>query len=565
MPSVGQGQYEITTDAVPGTRYFYRLNGARELPDPASKLQPEGVHGPSEIIDTAFGWTTKAPDTPIDRLVLYEAHVGTSTPEGTFDAMIPRLDELVDLGASALELMPISAFPGKRNWGYDVAAPFAIEASYGGPRGLQRLVDACHMRGLRVVVDVVYNHMGPEGCYLAEFGPYVSDRYATPWGDALNFDGPGSDEVRRYFLEHARYLTTELGVDGLRLDATHAIVDTSAYPFLEELADTMRRLGDALHRRIDLFPEDLRNDPRLVLPVERGGTGLDAQWNDDFHHALHALLTGERLGYYRDFGMTEQLAKAMRQGFVFTGEHSAFRGHRLGRSGPRLEPHRFIAYLQNHDQVGNRSGGERIGQLVSFEKQKLGAGALLLAPFVPLLFMGEEYGDPSPFSYFVDHSDPDLARAVREGRSAELSRFGWPSATPDPTAESTFDASKLRWQMRTEGRHRRLLDWYRTLLALRRDHPALARGGEIDVRAFEAEKVLMVTRSHGKSVCFVVLHFGDGAAPVLPIARRAYKKVIDSADERWGGPGSRAPDRIEGGEVSLDVRPESVVVYEVVL
>jgi maltooligosyltrehalose trehalohydrolase len=405
----------------PGTRYFYRLDGNTERPDPASKFQPEGVHGPSQVIDPHFVWEELHwSGIPFSHYVLYELHVGTFTAQGTFDAIVPHLDELKDLGITSIEIMPVAQFPGDRNWGYDGVYPGAVQNSYGGPEGLKRLIDACHQRGLAVTLDVVYNHLGPEGNYLCDFGPYFTDRYHTPWGAAINFDGPDSDAVRRFFIENALSWVTEFRLDALRLDAVHGIFDFSALHFLQELAAAVHEQAERLNRRIYVIAESDLNDVRLVSSPELGGYGLDAQWNDDFHHALHTLLTGERTGYYEDFGRIQDLAKAFAEGFVYSGAYSPARRRRHGNTSKDLAADRFVVCAQNHDQVGNRLKGDRLSALVSFEGLKLAAAVVLLSPFIPLLFMGEEYGETAPFPYFVSHSDPDLIEVVRRGRRAEF-------------------------------------------------------------------------------------------------------------------------------------------------
>ena len=407
----------IFEDVPPGTDYLYRLDDRVERPDPASRWQPQGVHGPSRVLDPTFPWSDSAwRGLPLRDYVLYELHVGAFTREGTFDGVAARLDELKELGVTAVELMPVAQFPGARNWGYDGVYPFAVQESYGGPAGLKRLVDAAHARGLAVVLDVVYNHLGPEGNYLGEYGPYFTDRYRTPWGSALNFDGAESDEVRRYFIENALYWQTEFHLDGLRLDAVHAIRDFSATPFLEELAEQCRRRAEALRRPFRLIAESDMNMARHILPRALGGFGLDAQWSDDFHHCLHALLTGERDGYYADYGGVGQLAKVWREGYAYTGEHSCFRRHRHG-SSPRANAfEQFVVCAQNHDQVGNRMLGERFGALLSFERQKLAAGALLLSPFVPLFVHG---------------------RGIRRDRSVSVLREPWRSRAGGGRAPGT--------------------------------------------------------------------------------------------------------------------------------
>jgi maltooligosyltrehalose trehalohydrolase len=392
-----RGYHHTTAEAEPGTRYLYRLDG-RELPDPASRYQPEGVHGPSEVTDPTFGWSDHTWfGLPLRDYVLYELHTGTFTPQGTFEAIVPWLSELRDLGVTVIELMPVAQFPGTRNWGYDGVYPYAPQASYGGPEGLKRLVDACHARGLGVCLDVVYNHLGPEGCYVDEFGPYFTDAYITPWGRAMNFDGPDSDEVRTFFIGNALYWFEEFHIDALRLDAVHAILDTSALPFLEELALATADLGERLNRRLHLIAESADNDARIIAPRELGGFGLDAQWNDDFHHALHALVTGERAGYYADYGDLRHLARAYADGFVYQGEYSGYRRRRHGRSSRHRGAQRFVVFTRNHDQIGNRMLGERPTVRLDVEELKLTAAVMLLSPYLPLLFMGEEYAETAPF------------------------------------------------------------------------------------------------------------------------------------------------------------------------
>lgn len=499
----------------------------------------------------------------LERLVLYELHVGTFTPEGTFDAVVPRLPELLDLGITALELMPVAQFPGKRNWGYDGVNPFAVQASYGGPDGLKRLVDACHGMGLAVVLDVVMNHLGPEGNYLGRFGPYFTDRYRTPWGEAVNFDGPESDEVRGYFLENARHWFECYHVDGLRLDAVHAIHDESARPFLAELAGEIGRLSETCGRPLHLIAESDRNDPRLVTPAEAGGLGLDALWLDDFHHALHTLLTREHDGYYADFGRLDQLAKCYREGFAYSGEPSAYRRRRHGATSAPLPGRSFVAFAQNHDQVGNRMLGERLASLVPFEALKLAAGAVVLSPFVPLLFMGEEYGEEAPFLYFVDHGDPDLLRAVREGRRAEFRSFGWEAEPPDPADPKTFGRSTLRWELRESGRHRPLRSFYRELLRLRREVPALASLDKESLRAVPGsdDTALAVARWSGGSRVAILMNPRPAPSRVrFPWGEWCFPRLLDAADARWGGAGSELPEILDA-PVELRLPPFAFALY----
>ncbi len=440
MKKDAMGHHEAVAEGVaPGALYKIRLGDLPERPDPASRFQPQGSHGPSQVVDPSFPWTDgRWRGLPLESLVFYEMHVGTFTPEGTFEAAIRHLDGLVDLGVTAVELMPVAQFPGARNWGYDGTFPFAVQNTYGGPAGLQRFVNECHRRGLAVALDVVYNHLGHEGNYLWGMAPFFTDRYKTPWGSALNFDGPDSDEVREFFIQSALWWVRFFHVDALRLDAVHAIMDSSARPFLGELAERIRAAAGALGRQVHLIAGSDRNDPRLVRPAGVGGYGLDAVWNDDFHHALHVLLTGEREGYYRDFGRLDQLGRAISGGFVYTGQYSEYRRRRHGAPSDDLEPRRLVVFAQNHDQVGNRMLGERLAALVPFEKLKLAAGVVILSPNIPLLFMGEEYGETAPFQYFVDYSDQGLVEGTRRGRREEFAGFLRKGEPPDPQDEAAF-------------------------------------------------------------------------------------------------------------------------------
>ena len=422
------------------TRYIYRLDSSRELPDPASRFQPEGVHGASQPVDTSgFEWADREwSGVDLDNAIFYELHVGTYTPSGTFEAVIDHLGDLCALGVTTLELMPVAQFPGARNWGYDGVFPFAPQNTYGGPEGLRRLVDAAHACGLAVALDVVYNHLGPEGNYLGEYGPYFTDRYRTPWGQAINYDGAGSDEVRRFCLENALYWLERYHLGALRLDAIHGIFDFSAIPFLAELKMNVAELSKRLGRRLDLIAESDLNDSRVIAPQQRGGYEIDAQWSDDFHHSLHTLLTKERTGYYRDFGRVWHLARTLKDGWCYSGQYSQFRQRRHGNLAEGSSSSQFVVCDQNHDQVGNRAAGERLSALVDFEALKLAAGVTLLSRFVPLLFIGEECGATAPFQYFISHLDPKLVEAVRRGRREEFESLGWQDLVPDPQDEATF-------------------------------------------------------------------------------------------------------------------------------
>ena len=558
--------HAILENSEPGTLYFYRLDDDKERPDPASRSQPRGVHGPSEVIDQHFPWEDDSWfGLPLRNYIIYELHVGTFTQEGTFEAIISYLDGLKDLGITAIELMPVAQFPGNRNWGYDGTYPFAVQNSYGGPEGLKRLVNACHKKGLAIVLDVVYNHLGPEGNYLGDFGPYFTDRYRSPWGNAINFDGPDSDDVRRFFIENALYWITEFHIDALRIDAVHAIPDFSAQPFLEELAITVHEQAERLNRRVYLIPESALNDTRLIRSRELGGYGLDVQWNDDFHHALHTLLTHEHMGYYQDFGQLHHLVKAFREGFVYSGEYSPYRRRCHGNSSRYTPAHQFVVFAQNHDQVGNRICGERLSELVSFEALKLAAGVVLLSPFIPLLFMGEEYGEIAPFQYFISHSDPVLVEAVTHGRHKEFAAFEWNIEPPDPQDEATFRRAKLNHSLHLEGDHRILYEFYRELIKLRRNVHALSNLNKenMEVIGFERENILVHHRWFITDEAISVFHFG--ALPLsidLPFSRGHWIKQLDSSEERWHGPGSVVPPEIscEGG-ASLKIQPHTLILF----
>ena len=469
-----------------GSDYRFSLDGGPAMPDPRSAWQPSGVHGPSRIVDhAAFPWTDAGwRPPPLVDAVIYELHVGTFTEEGTFDAVLGRLDHLAALGVTHIELMPVNAFPGVHGWGYDGVALFAPHDPYGGPDGLKRLVDGCHARGVAVLLDVVYNHFGPDGNYTGAYGPYQTDRYRTPWGAAVNLDGAGSDEVRRFFLENALGWLRDYHMDGLRIDAVHAIVDTSAVHLLEELAAEVRALEADIGRDLVLIAESDLNDPRLVRPRTVGGYGLDATWSDDLHHALHVALTGERLGYYEDFVGLADIVRAMTDIYVYAGRHSIHRDRRHGRPADGLDPGRFVAFSENHDQIGNRAAGERLVHLAGTEAARVAAALVLCGPFVPLIFQGEEWAASSPFQYMTDHVDPGLAQAVSDGRRREFAAFGWgPEDVPDPQDPATFARSRLAWSEIDRAPHAAMLAWYRQLLALRRRVPGLRDGGRPDVRS----------------------------------------------------------------------------------
>jgi maltooligosyltrehalose trehalohydrolase len=546
----GNGYFEaIVAGVSSGTRYKFLLDGSRQLPDPASLFQPDGVHGPSEVFHPAeyqwhdAGWQGVA----LEAYVLYELHVGTFTREGTFAAVIPRLDELKDLGVTAVEIMPVAQFPGNRNWGYDGIAPYATQNSYGGPRELQKLVDECHARGLAVVLDVVYNHLGPEGNYLAQFAPYFTTCYRTPWGEAINFDGPGSDQVVRYFVSNAVYWLREMHFDALRLDAIHGIFDRNARPFLQILSEEVEYLRAEIGRQVFLIAESDLNDRRVLRPRTVDGLGMDAQWSDDFHHSVHVRLTGENSGYYADYADRECLPKSINEGFVYTGQYSGARNRRYGSPSADLPGKQFVICTQNHDQVGNRMLGERLSQLVSLDALKIAAGLLLLSPAVPLLFMGEEYGETAPFQYFVSHSDRDLIEAVRKGRQNEFAAFSWKGATPDPQSEATFAACILNWDLRGKSPHGELLAFYRELLKLRRTLPALQYLDKTPgtARILEGTDVLALRRNHSAQPLVAVFNLSHQVAEFpFPEKSGAWTNVLASGENRFGGAGKLLPEKI---------------------
>jgi maltooligosyltrehalose trehalohydrolase len=566
METDGSGYHWAVLPGIkPGTEYLYRLDGKKERPDPASRCQPSGVHGPSAVEDPVFAWHDQRwKGLPLERHVIYELHVGAFTKAGTFAGLIPHLDTLADVGVTALCLMPVAQNPGDRNWGYDGVYPFAVQHSYGGSDGLKRLIDAAHAKGLAVLLDVVHNHLGPEGNYLRDFGPYFTAGH-TPWGEAVNLDGAGSDEVRRYFIESVLRWAGECHADGLRLDAIHALRDFSARPFVEELTDAAHSLAHSQGRLFHIFAESILNDPRVVTPSAQGGWGCDAQWIKDFQHSLHVALTGEDLGYYADYSGLADLARAYRNAYVFTGQYSAWRQRSFGRSAQGLPASRFLVYSQDHDEAGNRPQGERLAALLDFEALKLAASAVALSPYIPLLFMGEEYAETAPFFFFTDHSDHGLAAAVRQGRERMFAERRWPKAAAvEPNSAATFGRCKLDQGLRRKGRHAVLQSFYKRLYGLRREHAALApRDREnLDASVHEEARALVIRRRAGAEEALFVLHFGKSAARLrLDLPGGNWLKLLDSAQPQWGGPGSPAAERLAGGPAELNLAPLSAVVY----
>lgn len=545
-----------------GQRYAYRLADGREYPDPASRWQPDGVHCPSAVFfPDDFAWSDETwRGIEREELVLYELHVGTFSPEGTFAGVLPRLPELRALGVTALELMPVAQFPGQRNWGYDGVFPYAVQHSYGGPRGLQQLVDAAHTAGLAVILDVVCNHLGNEGNYLAKFAPYFTDRYRTPWSGAVNFDGPDSDAVRQYILDNARQWIRDFHLDGLRLDAVQTMYDLGPRHILAEIQEAVERAGAAAGRAVHVMAESNQNDTRLVASVARGGFGLGAVWSDDFHHSLHAWLTGERDGYYQDFGDPQHVAKALESIFVYDGCYSQLHRRRHGSQVGDLDRSRFVICIQNHDQVGNRARGDRLGSLVPPAAQRLACGLLLLSPCTPLLFMGEEYGESRPFPFFCSFGDPKLVAAVRRGRRDEFAAlaFHWGGEIPDPQAFETFASAQLTWSWPEGSRQAGLRYLYQDLLTARRQWTPLRDRQHTTARLVsgrsaqgEEPPLLVVERGAGDSLLACA-----NLAPVetpLAVDVDGRQAVLSTEQPRYGG------------ERSLAIAVQRLAPYELIL
>jgi len=554
----------------PGDRYQFRVDEGPLRPDPASLSQPDGVHAASEVVDLhAIEWNDNHwPGIALRDMIIYELHVGTFTSEGTFEAIISKLDYLKDLGINTIELMPISQFPGTRNWGYDGVFPYAAQHSYGGPLGLQKLVNACHQQGIAVLLDVVYNHLGPEGNYLSEFGPYFTDKHQTPWGLAINFDDAYCDGVRHYFQQNALMWMRDFRIDGLRLDAIHAIKDAGAKHFLTELSQTKSALSAKTERDYVLIGECDLNDNKYISPSELGGYGLDGQWIDEFHHALHTVLTGENNGYYDDFSDFSHLVKAYEKTYVYDGIYSPYRKRTFGNSAEGHPHSQFVVFSQNHDQVGNRMLGDRLTETLPFAALKLAAGAVLSSPYVPMLFMGEEYGETQPFQYFVSHTDPDLVEAVRQGRKREFAYFQQEgNEVPDPQSEDTFNNSKLSWDWSVL-ESQLLFKYYQALIKLRKELPAWQDDNRL---ALEVQtigpNIILLTRQHtvDKSVAptLTVLNFSTTSSVfTLPMGKdETYEKIFDSEDTAWGGEAPRAKLKMADDSQS-QLLPYNLTIYQ---
>ena len=549
------------------TRYVYKINNSDERPDPASNYQPDGIHAASEVVDhSLFDWTDENwKGIELKDYIIYEIHTGTFTNEGTFEGIIPKLEYLKELGITAVELMPVAQFPGNRNWGYDGVYHYAPQNSYGGPDGLKTLINACHNLKMAVILDVVYNHFGPEGNYTGKFGSYFNPLYHSPWGDSINFDGPYSEPVRNYFIENALYWFSNFHLDALRLDAIDRIYDMGAVHFLLELSEKTKILSNELGRKFYLIAESDLNDNKIIRPVPEYGYGIDAQWSDDFHHSLHSLLTGEQQGYYQDFGTTQDLISSIKNTFVYSGQYSGYRKRRHGNSALEMRPDQFVINIQNHDQVGNRAFGERLSKLISFEESKLAAAALLFSPYIPLLFMGQEYNEENPFLYFVSFYDQNLINAVRKGRHEEFLSFNWEKTVPDPQSEQTFISSKLNWELANEGQHNILLNFYKYLIKIRKINKVFS---SFDRRNFqiignEKDKIVILSRWRKENKITAVLNFNrEIVTTKIPFSAGKWKKILDSADNTWEGPGASTPDKLSGKEQNITIKKSSISVYE---
>jgi maltooligosyltrehalose trehalohydrolase len=561
-----------TPEARHGTRYYYMPDGEKSYPDPASPWQPEGVQGPSAVFDhQRHSWQDTAwRSASFSSLIFYELHVGAFTPEGTFEAIIPRLDELAAIGINALELMPVAQFPGGRNWGYDGVFLYAVQDSYGGPEGLKKLVDACHQKGFAVFLDVIYNHVGSEGNILDRFGPYFSDKYHTPWGKAFNFDAAWSDGVKEFIIGNAIYWAEFYHIDGLRLDAVHEIFDRNAVTIWDQLQQAVDSRAEKSGRRLYLVAESDLNSPRTVSPASIGGMGFDAQWLDDFHHSLYVLLDPDGLRHYQDFGRLEQLAKAYTEGFVHSDEYVRFRQRRHGASSAGIPGEKFIVFNQNHDIPGNRPAGERLSALVDGPRLRLAAAAVLLSPYVPMLFMGEEYGETAPFYFFSDYSDPEIIDGLLDSRKQQFASFDWDGEPKDSQDIATFAASRLNWSRRMESPHKDLLDWHKQLIGLRRSHPLLADLRKNNFRADlignqglalyrhsadQALHLLCLLNFSGNPLATMVGYAGGPANPATQ-----WTRLLDPVTSLPDSTPQALPDRIITG-ASVRLPPWGVAVY----
>lgn len=560
-----EGYWTARVDGVGhGTLYRFRLDNSVERADPASALQPDGVHGPSMIVDhNRFRWNHPSPSTELKDYIIYELHIGTFTKEGTFASAAARLAELSDLGINAVEIMPVAQFPGARNWGYDGVCPFAVQNSYGGVDGLKAFVDEAHGKNLAVILDVVYNHLGPEGNYLRDFGPYFTDRYTTPWGESLNFDGAHSDGVCNFFIANAQYWFRDFRADALRLDAVHAICDMGARPFLQRLAEAIERESEKTDSKKYLIAESDLNDSRIIRDRSSGGFGIDAQWSDDFHHSVHTLMTGESRGYYADFGRIEHMERTLRKSFCYSGEYSAARKRTHGNDVSDFHTGRFVVCSQNHDQVGNRMMGERLIALSDFERAKLAAAVVLLSPYIPLLFMGEEHGEDSPFLYFADHSDSSLREAVRKGRKAEFAEFHEKGEPPDPFDLRTFERSKVNWDKEKKEPYSSMKRFYKELIRIRKTYRAIgpASREQLKIIRFDDTSVVSIQFLHDTEPVVTLFNFSEHSVVIAPDMGGRLERIFDSKDERWSADATLLPARWEDPTDSLKMKAYQCAAY----
>ncbi len=538
----------------PGNLYKIVID-EKHFPDPASLFQPEGVHGFSQAVNLGnFKWSDNHWNGILQEdLIIYELHTGTFSGPGTFDGIAGKLKYLKDLGVTAIELMPVAQFPGSRNWGYDGVLPFAVQSSYGGPESLQKLADACHKEDIAVILDVVYNHSGPEGNYFAAFGPYFTEKYHTPWGKAINFDDEWCDGVREFFIENALMWLRDFHIDGLRLDAVHAIKDFGAKHFLEELHENVNRLNEFSNVTHFLIAESDLNDVRYINPADIGGYGMDMQWCDEFHHAIHALVTGEHNGYYSDFGSINHICKSFNDAFVYDGTYSQFRKKTFGNATSGLSGSKFIVFTQNHDQTGNRMLGDRFSTLIDFETLKLIAGATLFSPFIPLIFMGEEYGEKNPFLYFTSHKDNGLIRAVREGRKREFTYFPAKERMPDPQSVNTFEKSKLRWDKHSM-EQQKLFEFYKEIIRLRKIHPVLKCTDRKGVEAYviDGNNAIVLLRKYRENMIVCVMNFEDESVSLqLEDTKKSLFILLNSSGENWNNQQSLS---LDDKKISIDAK-----------
>jgi maltooligosyltrehalose trehalohydrolase len=548
-----------------GEAYKFVLDGTIEIPDPASLSQPDGVHGDSMVVDLRnFRWSDSVwKNLPISEYIIYELHTGTFTPEGTFAGIESKLNYLKILGVNAIEIMPVAQFPGSRNWGYDGVYPYAVQQSYGGAAALQKLVNACHENGIAVILDVVYNHLGPEGNYLGQSGPYFTNKYNTPWGPAINFDDAWCDGVRNYFIQNVLMWFRDFHIDALRLDAVHAIKDFSPVHILREIRQQVDQLMQQTGRVHYLIAELDLNDTKYIDPVEEKGYGMHAQWIDEFHHALRVCAGEQKNGYYADFAGIRHLARSYKNAYVYDGIWSPHRNKTFGVKAENNPGHQFVVFTQNHDHVGNRMLGERPSVLYSAEINKLMAGAVICSPFLPMLFMGEEYGETNPFQYFISHTDPALVEAVRKGRKAEFGAFQAAGEAPDPQAEETFNDCRLRWELPEKDNHRKIFQYYQALIKLRKEHPVLKNLSrkQLEVNIDEDKKLLFLHRWSGDRRLLLVMNFSASQQKaIVSDPGKGWFRILDSSDTIWGGPGSVAQD-IVTGQTQIIVQPESFIIY----